>query len=190
LFSAPICFCAKTDHHAQHDGIDKVEAAALSRLRPKEVSSSGSSVVKSHRLSHLVWIGLIGGIAAAEIVAGAVLIGTSPEASGYRNPFGIASLCRGLLGLSDSQFHSELQAVNENMHLTMDVTTTGDPDRDFMQMMIPHHQGAIDMARVQLKYGRDEHVRRLAQSIIVEQNQEIAYMRQLIRPQSAQLSAN
>jgi uncharacterized protein (DUF305 family) len=49
-------------------------------------------------------------------------------------------------------------------------------------MMIPHHQGAIDMALVQLKYGRNEKLRRLAQSIIVEQGQEIAYMRGLLDP--------
>ena len=47
-------------------------------------------------------------------------------------------------------------------------------------MMIPHHQGAIDMARVFLKYGRDERLKRLAQSIIVEQGQEIAYMQTLL----------
>ncbi len=52
-----------------------------------------------------------------------------------------------------------------------------DIDRDFMRMMIPHHQGAIDMALLQLKYGHDERLKRLAQSIIVEQGQEITYMR-------------
>jgi len=47
-------------------------------------------------------------------------------------------------------------------------------------MMIPHHQGAIDMARVLLKYGQHERLKRLAQSIIVEQGQEITYMRTLL----------
>jgi uncharacterized protein (DUF305 family) len=47
-------------------------------------------------------------------------------------------------------------------------------------MMIPHHQAAIEMALLELKYGRDERLRRLAQSIIVEQGQEIAYMRTLL----------
>jgi uncharacterized protein (DUF305 family) len=47
-------------------------------------------------------------------------------------------------------------------------------------MMIPHHQGSIDMARVLLKYGQDERLKRLAQSIIVEQGQEISYMRTLL----------
>jgi len=58
----------------------------------------------------------------------------------------------------------------------------GDEHDDLIRMMIPHHQGAIDMALVQLKYGRNEKLRRLAQSIIVEQGQEIAYMRGLLDP--------
>jgi len=56
----------------------------------------------------------------------------------------------------------------------------GAPDHDFAAMMIPHHQGAIDMARAELIYGKDERLRRLAQGIIVEQNQEIVVMRQIL----------
>ena len=70
--------------------------------------------------------------------------------------------------------------VIARMHETMEVTPTGDPDRDFMRMMIPHHQGAIDMALVVLKHGDDERLKRLAQSIIVEQGQEITYMQTLL----------
>ena len=59
----------------------------------------------------------------------------------------------------------------------MAVKPTGDVDRDFVAMMIPHHQGAIDMAQAVLRYGRNEQLRRLAQEIIVKQQQEIAAMR-------------
>ena len=73
------------------------------------------------------------------------------------------------------------------MHRDMGAPT-GDPDADFMRMMIPHHQGAVDMARVLLKYGHDEKLKRLAQSIIVEQGQEVAYMRTLLdAPQAKSL---
>jgi uncharacterized protein (DUF305 family) len=54
----------------------------------------------------------------------------------------------------------------------------GDPDRDFLSMMIPHHQGAIDMARSVLKHGRDPLVRRLAEEIIASQTVEITAMQQ------------
>jgi len=53
---------------------------------------------------------------------------------------------------------------------------TGDPDHDFAAMMIPHHQGAIDMARAELLYGKDPALRRLAQEIVVTQEQEIEVM--------------
>jgi hypothetical protein len=86
-------------------------------------------------------------------------------------------------------FYSEMTRVNACMHEGMDVAPSGDVDRDFLRMMIPHHQGAIDMAVVLLKYGHDEKVRRLAQSIIVEQGQEIAYMRTLLDQPSDQTSS-
>jgi len=53
---------------------------------------------------------------------------------------------------------------------------TGDPDHDFAAMMIPHHQGAIDMAKAELLYGKDPLLRRLAQEIIINQQQEIEVM--------------
>jgi Domain of unknown function (DUF305) len=57
----------------------------------------------------------------------------------------------------------------------------GDPDRDFAAMMIPHHQGAVDMARVELQFGKNPVLRRLAQGIIVEQLQEIEVMQRELR---------
>jgi hypothetical protein len=59
----------------------------------------------------------------------------------------------------------------------MTVKPTGDVDRDFVAMMVPHHQGAIEMAKAELKYGRNEQLRRIAQEIIVTQQQEIPVMR-------------
>ena len=81
---------------------------------------------------------------------------------------------------AEPTFASEMARADARMHADMNIEPSGDPDRDFARMMIPHHQGAIDMALVELKYGRDERLRRLAQSIIVEQGQEIAYMRSLL----------
>jgi uncharacterized protein (DUF305 family) len=70
-----------------------------------------------------------------------------------------------------------MQAMQEMDAGMMAAKPTGDPDRDFAGMMIPHHQGAIDMAKLELLYGRDPVLRRLAQGIIVEQQQEIDVMR-------------
>ncbi len=58
---------------------------------------------------------------------------------------------------------------------------TGDPDRDFLAMMIPHHAGAVDMARLLLEHGRDPLVRRLAEEIIAGQQAEIASMEARLR---------
>jgi uncharacterized protein (DUF305 family) len=84
------------------------------------------------------------------------------------------------VGISDPAFYAEMANVNIRMHDGMEIARSGNIDRDFVRMMIPHHQGAIDMARVLLKYGQDERLKRLAQSIIVEQGQEITYMRVLL----------
>jgi uncharacterized protein (DUF305 family) len=59
----------------------------------------------------------------------------------------------------------------------MTVQPTGDVDHDFAEMMVAHHQGAIDMAQALLRHGHNEPLRRLAQEIIVTQQQEIAAMR-------------
>ena len=86
----------------------------------------------------------------------------------------------GRVGISDPAFYAEMAKVNARMHDGMAIARSGNIDRDFVRMMIPHHQGAIDMARVLLKYGQDERLKRLAQSIIVQQGQEITYMRTLL----------
>jgi uncharacterized protein (DUF305 family) len=64
------------------------------------------------------------------------------------------------------------------MHSAMDnVFLVGKPDADFARMMVPHHQGAIDMAKVELQFGTDSNLRRLAQEIIITQQSEIDVMR-------------
>jgi hypothetical protein len=78
---------------------------------------------------------------------------------------------------SEAPFLSENDAAMAKMMADMEVAPTGDIDRDFVAMMVPHHQGAIDMAKAVLRYGKNEQVRRLAQEIIVTQQQEIAAMR-------------
>ncbi|HZF82130.1 MAG TPA: DUF305 domain-containing protein [Burkholderiaceae bacterium] len=75
-----------------------------------------------------------------------------------------------------SAFITETNAAMDRMMAAMAVKPSGDIDRDFAAMMIPHHQGAIEMAQAELRYGTNEQLRRIAQEIIVEQQQEIAAM--------------
>ncbi|MBN9551691.1 MAG: DUF305 domain-containing protein [Alphaproteobacteria bacterium] len=77
----------------------------------------------------------------------------------------------------EAPFLRENDAAMVKMMNDMAVKPTGDVNRDFVEMMIPHHQGAIDMAVAYLRYGDNEQLKRLAQEIIVDQQQEIAAMR-------------
>jgi uncharacterized protein (DUF305 family) len=82
---------------------------------------------------------------------------------------------------ASNEFQAAMDGVNQRMHVAMDVPYSGDADRDFARMMIPHHQGAVDMALVELRYGKDERLKRLAQEIIVAQKQEIEVMQAILR---------
>jgi uncharacterized protein (DUF305 family) len=89
-------------------------------------------------------------------------------------------------GPPESAFAAQMMQAMERMDAgMMAAKPTGNSDRDFAAMMIPHHQGAIDMAKVELIYGRDPVLRRLAQGIIVEQRQEIELMQRYLREGSA-----
>ncbi len=68
------------------------------------------------------------------------------------------------------------EAANQKMHQDMTMSFTGDADVDFVKGMIPHHQGAIDMAKVELQYGKDPEMRKLAEDIVKAQESEIAGM--------------
>jgi len=69
------------------------------------------------------------------------------------------------------------RAANEKMHKDMDQRFSNDPDVDFIRGMIPHHQGAIDMAKVELQYGKDPKLRAMAEAIVKAQEEEIATMK-------------
>lgn len=100
------------------------------------------------------------------------LTGSAAAAGDHSHGAATASATR-----AESPFLAENAAAMDKMMADMEVPPTGDIDADFTAMMIPHHQGAIDMAVAYLRYGQNPQLRRLAQEIIIEQQQEIAAMR-------------
>lgn len=85
--------------------------------------------------------------------------------------------------VSPTDYAREAAAANARMAAAMQHAPTDNPDHDFAMMMIPHHQGAIDMAQIELKYGKDPELRALATAIIAAQEAEIAQLKTwLARP--------
>src|SRR5437588_8648090 len=80
----------------------------------------------------------------------------------------------------EMSFLAQSDAAMTRMMAAMQIKPSNDVDRDFVAMMVPHHQGAIDMAEAELSYGHNEPLRGLAQEIIVTQEQEIAAMRRAL----------
>jgi Domain of unknown function (DUF305) len=95
---------------------------------------------------------------------------------------------------AEAPFLKENDAAMTRMMGDMDVKPTGNVDHDFVAMMVPHHQGAIDMSKAELSYGHNEQLLRIAQEIVVEELQEIAAMRAVsgekLTPSEATLAAS
>jgi uncharacterized protein (DUF305 family) len=86
---------------------------------------------------------------------------------------------------------SELMASMDKMRVAMGtIKPSGNNDVDFVRLMLPHHQAAIDMAKTQLLYGKDPQMRRLAQKIITAQQSEIELMQSWLKQQPTQPEIN
>jgi hypothetical protein len=95
--------------------------------------------------------------------------GSSQPAGGH----GTGTAPKGDTSPASLAFH----AINAKMHTAMDITFTGNADVDFVKGMIPHHEGAVDMAKTVLAFGKDPAIRKLAEDIVKAQDSEIAMMK-------------
>jgi uncharacterized protein (DUF305 family) len=78
-------------------------------------------------------------------------------------------------GPAGDAYMKAMMAMHEKM---MSMKPTGDPDKDFVMMMMPHHQAAIDMAKAQLEHGKDVELKKMAQKIVEDQGKEISEMKE------------
>jgi uncharacterized protein (DUF305 family) len=115
-------------------------------------------------------------IAVGAVAATVLLTTASPQSlADY-----LAAICAKSVRAASAEeapYLAENVSAMTKMMIDMSIRPSGDVDTDFVAMMVPHHQGAIEMARAELRYGRNEPLRRMAQEIIVTQLQEIAAMR-------------
>src|ERR1700731_4569276 len=137
--------------------------------------AGGTAVSPTFRLSvgsHLAAIA-VGAVAAAAYLT---VDSSSPQSlADY-----ISAICAKSFGsapAAEAPYLADNVSAMTKMMINMGIRPSGDVDTDFVAMMVPHHQGAIEMARAELRYGRNEQLKRLSQEIIVTQQQEIVAMR-------------
>jgi hypothetical protein len=131
-----------------------------------------SSIFRSSILSHTAAITL-GAVAAATFL-------TARSASSQLLADYISAVCAKPFrsaSAAEAPYLAENVSAMTKMMIDMGIKPSGDVDTDFVAMMAPHHQGAIEMAQAELRYGQNEPLRRMAQEIIVTQLQEITAMR-------------
>jgi Domain of unknown function (DUF305) len=126
--------------------------------------------------SHLAAIA----VGAVAVAAYLTLYSSSPQSlADY-----ISAICAKSFGsapAAEAPYLAENISAMTKMMVDMGIRPSGDVDTDFVALMAPHHQGAIEMAQAELRYGRNEPLRRMAQEIIVTQLQEITAMRLSLR---------
>jgi len=117
--------------------------------------------------------------AARPSLAALLALGLTAAVMGCTRAAGDSAVRR--TGAADEPFLAASGAAMEQMMKNMAIRPSGEVDRDFIAMMIPHHESAIAMAKAELRYGKNEQLRRMAQEIVVTQRQEIAAMRLVLR---------
>ncbi|WP_377840030.1 DUF305 domain-containing protein [Bosea sp. UC22_33] len=118
-------------------------------------------------------------IALATLLAAGLLAGAAQAQQSHGGHAGHGAAAAAKPG--DSASTKAYRDANTKMHKDMDIPYSGDADADFVRGMIPHHQGAIDMARIVLAHGKDPEIRKLAEDVIRDQEKEVAMMRDWLK---------
>jgi hypothetical protein len=113
----------------------------------------------------------------AVVGAAGFVVGCNSQPPFVISPLTLCSRATEAASPEETPYLRENDATMNKILSDMVIRPTGDVDRDFVAMMTPHHQGAIEMAQSVLRNGRNEQIRRLAQEVIVTQQQEVAAMR-------------
>ena len=139
-------------------------------------------LLKNYRRQRLLRCLLLASLCSVNSIASAQEMHHHPGAAATQAPppF-VASKAKSFPALMDDS----MNVMNYGM---ANAPMNGDPDHDFASMMIPHHQGAVDMAKAELLYGNNPILRRLAQEIIVTQGSEIAVMQLELKKQVSRRS--
>ena len=122
-------------------------------------------MIRQRRLSRRIPLPVLSRVALAVVLGGIVPAGLRAE--------DMATVPAGAGARADASMMAGMRSMQQAMGRA---PVSGDPDRDFVSMMTPHHRGAIEMAEAELRYGRDPQLRRLARSVIAAQQRDLAEM--------------
>ena len=151
---------------------DNITHKPVCRFRTTARGEVMSPVFRISIISHLAAIA-VGAVAATAYLT--VYSASRQSLADYLSP--ICAKAFGSAPAAEAPYLAENVSAMTKMMIDMGIRPSGDVDADFVAMMVPHHQGAIEMAQAELRYGRNKPLRRMAQEIIVTQLQEITAMR-------------